>query len=385
MGPVVVGFVRVLSSFGLTCVLLVLLALLTWRGTLAQVDGGLLEAQRAYFHSFFLIERFGPVPIPLPGASLVLCVLAFNLFAGGIARLRKGWATAGVLVAHVGIGLLLVAAFVKAYYASEGRLTLFEGERSNAYRVPYRWELSIARALGGGAVRELLVPAEDLADAAGPRPLTLTADELPFDLELAGFLPSCRVLPRESAPPAAGPAVDGFVLVPEPRAAAAEHDVAGAYATAILADGSRRRGILWALAEAPWTVSVDGVDWTVDLRHERHPLPFTVALERFTRELHPRTRLESELASEVTLHEGSTARAARIAPNEPLRERGLVLYQSSWGPEDARAGDALFATLSVVRDPAERLPLVACVVVAGGLLLHFGRKLARYVRAEAGR
>ena len=68
--------------------------------------------------------------------------------------------------------------------------------------------------------------------------------------------------------------------------------------------------------------------------------------------------------------------------NEPLRDGGLVLYQASWGPSNARPGERLFSTLAVVRNPADHWPLAACLVIAAGLLFHFGRMLVGYVRVE---
>src|SRR5687768_4433625 len=98
MRPIFRFFVRLLGSFGLSITLLVLLALLTWLGTLEQVHSGLFEVQKKYFESFVLLHRVGPIPIPLPGANLVLCVLFVNLVVGGIIRLRRNAATAGILV-----------------------------------------------------------------------------------------------------------------------------------------------------------------------------------------------------------------------------------------------------------------------------------------------
>ena len=60
-----------LGSARLACALLVLLALLTWLGTLAQVELGLHAAQKRYFESFLLVHWLGPIPVPLPGANLV--------------------------------------------------------------------------------------------------------------------------------------------------------------------------------------------------------------------------------------------------------------------------------------------------------------------------
>ena len=103
------------SSLWLSCVLLVLLGLLTWLGTLYQVEHGLFAAQVKYFDSLFLIHQAGPVAIPLPGGTLVMGILFVNLVCGGIVRMRKTKATAGILVTHVGILMLIAAGFVTAF------------------------------------------------------------------------------------------------------------------------------------------------------------------------------------------------------------------------------------------------------------------------------
>ena len=95
---------RFLSSYGLSCVLFFLLFRLTLMGTLEQIHLGLFDVQKKYFESVFLIhELFGVLPIPLPGAYLVMSALAVNLFLGGIVRARKGPAHWGVLLGHIAV------------------------------------------------------------------------------------------------------------------------------------------------------------------------------------------------------------------------------------------------------------------------------------------
>jgi len=385
MRSIVKGIGQVLSSFGLSCVLLILLALLTWLGTLEQVHSGLFEVQKKYFESFFLVHHIGSVSIPLPGANLVMCVLGVNLLLGGIIRLRRSWDTAGVLVVHLGIVLLLVASFIKAYHSQEGHLTLYEGQRANVYESYYRWEVAVGHTLPGGRVQEFLVPQEDFAQARGPAPAVLESESLPFHLELSHFMPNCRPLPKGPMFDVAVPVIDGFFLQTQALQKEAEQNVAGAYAAVVGPGGTRTEGVLWGLESGPWTVDVAGESWTVDLRHERYPMPFTVALDVFTKEEHPRTNMPSKFSSDVTVTEDDVARPVKIEMNQPLRDEGLVLYQASWGPSNAAPGDPLFSTLSVVRNPADQLPLYACIVIAVGLLLHFSRKVLGYMQSEARR
>lgn len=371
------------GSLGLSCVLLVLLGVLTWLGTLAQVETGLYEVQQRYFESWFVVHRAGPVPVPLPGARLVLSLLAVNLVVGGMLRLRRDRAVLGVLVTHVGIAMLLVAAFVKSGFSDDGHVTLFEGQSSSSFQSYHRWEIAIASDAGEGRVRELLVPQEDFADARNERPVTLRSKVLPFDLVVHRFDPNARPVAGETHEGAV--VVDGMALEAIARAPQNERNAAGAVVELALHDGTRQRGLLWGIDLAPWVVEVGGRTWSIDLRRERYPMPFTLALEDFRMEEHPGIAMPRSFESDVSVEQGSATRPATISMNEPLREGGLVLYQASWGPQGARPGDRLFSTLAVVRNPVDMLPLWACVVIAVGLTLHFGRALVRYVRVETRR
>jgi len=373
---------RFFSSMGLSCVLLILLALLTWLGTLEQVHTGLFEVQKKYFESFFLVHQAGPFPIPLPGANLVLSLLFVNLFVGGILRLRRSWSMLGVLIGHVGILLLLLSGFVKLYYSEDGHVTLYENESANFFESYYRWEIAITRDIGNGEIQEFVVPQEDFLFAQGAQPVTLTSSEIPFDLEVRHAMANARVMPKGPMFDVAVPVHDGFYLQSEALLAVAEQNSAGVYVT-VVAGGSRQEGLLWARQRAPWTVAVGGADWAIDLRRERYPMPFSLTLDKFTKEDHPRMSMARAFESDVTVVEGGASRGVKISMNEPLRDGGLVLYQSSWGPSTARPGDPLYSSFSVVRNPADQYPLYACIIISVGLVLHFSRKLTKYIRKEA--
>jgi hypothetical protein len=376
-------FAAALSSLWLSCVLLILLALLTWLGTLEQTETGLYEVQRRYFDSLYLVHHVGPVPIPLPGATLVMGLLFVNLIVGGILRMRRTWATAGILVAHLGIAFLFVAAFVKAYYSQEGHLTLFEGQRSNTFESYHRWELAVLEKLEGGAVRETLAPEETLARAAGDGTVRLRSEALPFEIEARHFLANSSVFPKGPMVASPLPVVGGYALADLPRESENEANVAGLYVDVVEPGGARTPAILWGLAREPLTVEVAGRTFGLELRRERYLMPSTLAMDDFVKEDHPRMQMAKAFSSDVTVVEGGSSRPVKIEMNEPLRSGGLVLYQSSWGPSNARPGERLFSTLAVVRNPADQFPLYACIVIALGLVLHFSRKLVRHVRTEA--
>lgn len=383
-----------LGSYGLACLLLANLFLLTFFGTLDQVENGLFEAQSKYFESWFVVQQ-KPVPLILPGGLLCMGLLALNLLVGGMVRIQKSKRTLGVMVVHVGIALLLASGFVKLYHSEDGHLTLYEpvrdasgaivapGQQSDEFQSYFLWEVVVWDAGQEGPVDELLIPNEHLVDLVDGRARTFTSAVLPFDLELSGFLRNCRPLPKGPMWEAESPVVDGYALERMPDEVEAEKNLAGL--TLRLRERASDRShedLLWAFENHPVTFVSGGKTWAVSLRHTRFQMPFTIRLDDFRKEDHPGMTMARSFESDVTKFEEGGEQKVRIQMNEPLRHGGLVLFQSSWGPSTARPGDRLFSTFSVVRNPSDYWPLVACIVIGVGLLLAFVPKLVKYVRAQ---
>ncbi|MEM7203989.1 MAG: cytochrome c biogenesis protein ResB [Planctomycetota bacterium] len=390
--PSLAAVVRLLSSFGLTTIILLFLCLLTVVGTYAQETLGLHGAQKKYFDAWFVVQEvIGPVRVPLPGGQLLLAVLAINLVVGGILRLKRSKNTVGILIAHLGIVLLLAAGFVKYYDGSDGYLALYEGEQANYFESHYEWELAITRALPDGRLEERLVPYEDLLGARGDRRRTFTAADLPFDLELSGFQRNSMVRPKGPMFEVDVPVVDGFYLEPRPDAVEAEQNLAGVYATAVEPGGEQRHeALLWGFESspsssywAPFTFEIDGERWALDLRQKRFALPFSIQVDDFRAEFHPRTMIASTYESSITKYEGDVVQPQIIRMNEPLRHDDYVMYQSSYGPSNARPGQRMYTVFAVVRNPSDQWPKWACWVIFIGLAIHFVQKLGRHIRSEA--
>jgi hypothetical protein len=130
-------------------------------------------------------------------------------------------------------------------------------------------------------------------------------------------------------------------------------------------------------------VHIGSQDWTVELERRSWPLPFTVLLTKFTRELHPGTSIPKVFRSDIVKIEGDSRQPAEITMNEPFRHKGYTLYQASGGRSNGGPGDRSFSTFAVVRNPAEALPLYSCSIVGFGLLAHFTLKLFRYLRTQS--
>ncbi len=368
------GLFNLLASAILSVILLIALLLLVFMGTLEQTRIGLYEAQQRYFESMIVVPRlFGVVPIPLPGAYLLLFLVFINMIFGAIIRAPKRLTRPGLLIAHTGILLLVLFGVVSHHFSINGNMPLYVEESGSRIQSYYDWEVRITEAGGSGEGRQYIIPQEDFEDCGSSETGTFRHDSLPFDVMIGPYY-------RNSAPVAGAgpPAVDGIVLREEPPAQSAEMNVPGLFVH--LNGDPGLTGLLWGMERAPWIVRIKDQTYTLSLSRREWSLPFTLTLKAFHHKKHPGTETPSEFSSDVTVQEGGTLRNAVIRMNEPLRHRGYTFYQASWGPSNAQEGDPLYSVLAVTRNPAMKWPVYASILISCGLLLHYGQVLFRYLK-----
>lgn len=409
---------RALGSMRLAVWLLLLLGLLTWLGTLAQTDRSTHDVQREYFESWFVIAelplsiwgtplfadangRGFVLRIPLPGAYPLLLLLGLNLLIGGLLRLQWRWRNGGILVTHFGIAFLLVAGFVKLHWSYAGRMALYEhpGENPLAGRVYessrfssfHDFELAVLRDLGD-RIEERVVPEQMLWRARGDRSVTVRGDGLPFTVQIRHWIDDAVVRPRAPHAPTNMPTVDGAVLAERPPVRGvqpkSEQQLAGCHATVFGRNGERFEAILWGFprdpmdgARYPFTFTIDGARYGLDLRHVMYDLPFAIRLERFQKLDHPGTASPRDFRSFVTVLDGKAPLPAEIFMNNPLRKEGYVVFQSQYGP--TVGGPPYYSIFEIAYNPSDVWPAIACFVIAAGLLWHFGAKLRRFLKSSA--
>ena len=370
---------RVAASYGLCIALLFFLLVLTFIGTLEQVNHSLYEVQEKYFGSLFLVHELpGGIPVPMPGVYLITLLLFVNLTLGAIVRARKNWKKPGMIVAHSGILMLLLAGFVTFHFSTNGNLRLYEGE-TLAYFEDYNdWNLAVTEVGDGGVV--YLFPAESLQNATPTTPKALSGHNMPLELSVTRYLKNSR--PRQAMDGEAG-AVDGVVLADFPAATGTNTNIMGIELSANGEPGEDgQNGLLWAASRAPWTVSSADREYSLRFENERYELPFTITLDKFIRDLHPGTSMAANFESRISLTDTGIQRQIEVKMNQPLRHRGYTFYQASWGPENAAPGTRLYSTFAVVRNPADQWPKYACYVIGLGLTIHFLQSLMRYLRSE---
>jgi hypothetical protein len=131
------------------------------------------------------------------------------------------------------------------------------------------------------------------------------------------------------------------------------------------------------LQNHPVTVRAGGVPWTIDLRKRVYDLPYSLRLNKFTKEEHPGTLSPRKFASDVTMMDGAVQQPFHISMNEPMRHHGFMFSQNAWGPPDGQP--PFYSILEVSSNPTDQWPKWSCLVIFIGMLLHFVIKLVKYV------
>ena len=344
----------------LTCLCLVFLFLLTFFGTLYQVDHGLFAAQQTFYNSYFLmLYNF----LPFPGTQTVLGVLLFNLCGYLVNMLFKEKVKFGIVIIHVGLVMMLLGGAITHHFAQESQLTLAEGEASNVTAAYHDWELALIR--DDGEKKDVrAVDSDDLKDGQtvdfSVPGLRVTAEK---------YFVSCLVNMNGAPanPPQSRMNIADLRSVPlnkEP-----ERNIAGGI-FAVQSGKETQRFLLFGEGDvSTQPVDIGGQPYWLVLRHKRFQIPMTISLAEFKREMHPGTQLAKGFSSRVTMTADGTERDVTISMNKPLRHRGYTLYQSSFR-EDQQTG-AKSSTFSVVHNYGRLLPYISTGTIVFGMVWHF--------------
>lgn len=359
-----------LISPALTCWCLAFLIVLTFAGTVYQVEHGLHAAQERFYNSYFLL--LGGF-LPFPGTQTVLAVLTVNLLGYLVKMLLFDHLKPGIVLTHLGILMLLIGGAITHHYAEESQLTLQEGETSSVSAAYGDWEIAVWRTTGA----ERDVWAQD-ADALQPGD-RMTFPEPGVTIEVEAYHRNARAFRGGAEDPPLNAMgitrLDPARLEKEPG-----QNVAGGIFTVHAEGISPLRVLLYGEDTVRTPIRIGGDDYTLALRHKRHPLPLAVTLVDFHRELHAGTQMASSYSSRVRVAGEGGERDVTIAMNKPLRHRGYTLYQASYSElPDGRQS----STFAVARNYGRLIPYVATSVVVIGMIVHFVVMMVRPKRRAA--
>lgn len=351
--------IRFLSSLQITVACLSLFFILTFWGTVYQADHGLYESQVRFFNSFYF---FVFEVIPLPGLLLVLWVLFVNLIAATFTRFNFIKKNLGILVIHVGILSFFLAAFAVFYLTTEANVSFVEGEGKNVAESYQDWEVSVWQN-EEGSFRDVTA-----YEVTGAKPGTQFSFE-GFDLITQFYF-------KNSAPYSEHAEAFDFeftnvseikYLSPSPKEKEPEKNFPGAVFE-VRSSGETKKILLFGGEQVPTSLEVNGEKYFFQLRRKRLPLPFTIKLIDFRKEVHPGTEMARSFESTVEIDTVAGKREVIISMNEPLRYKNITMYQASYG-EDGLGREV--SVLATVKNSGRVLPYVSSFLTFFGLAIHF--------------
>jgi hypothetical protein len=392
---------RALGSMRITVALLAMGLVLVYAGTAAQMNEGIWTVVHKYFRSFFVLIPFAtliqpfmillkpngkvdlPGVLPFPGGFTIGAAMLVNMiFAYCFRYPNWTWKRSGVLLLHAGLIVMLSSEVISRYGASEGHMTIDEGA-SSSFVSDYR-----------SAELAVTIPCED--DPKFENMITVPAallkknkvirdNALPFEMEVVQFMVNSTKMrntnPDETNPATSGIGRDSDLIVTDaPEVSGTEGseiDYPSAYVTFKTKDQQTLGTYLLSTQlRNPQVITVDGKQYSVALQFKRTYLPYSLHLIEFKFDKHPGTKMASNYSSNVRLEdpEHHEKRDITIKMNDPLRHRGETFYQADFDHNTEKTTD-----LQVVHNPGRWLPYISCVMVAAGMLLHFGFALNRFL------
>jgi hypothetical protein len=371
---------KFLSSLRLTVTLLGFAMVLIFVGTVSQVTLGIHEVVALFFRSWIAWWDVMPgereFKIPLPGGSLLGCLLILNLLAAHSSRFKLRWNKAGMLLIHSGILLMLIGELFTGFLGKEAQMTVNEGQAMNYSTFPREVELAVIKVSGDGMETVQAIPQSRLKEgAAFPFPgFTLRIDR---HFENSEILEEKIV--NESFDPmrATAGAGIGFAVRSKPRETAMDRrDIAASFVS-VVPDGGAAPG-RWLLSNAlvgAQSFEAGGKSWKLAIRQARLYHPFSIKLLDFSHDRYLGTNVPKNFSSKIRLMNPTTGedREDLIYMNHPLRYQGLTFYQSGFANDDTTT------ILQVVKNPVWTLPYISCAMVSLGLLWVFSIHLRKAV------
>jgi ABC-type transport system involved in cytochrome c biogenesis permease subunit len=350
----------------------------------------------------------------------------------GILLLAGSWMVfkqrAGIVVIHLGVGLLMFGELLVSLKAVEERMFIREGETVSRASESRVLELAVIDRSPANYDEVVSIPSSLLRKGH-----ELQHEALPFDIELVEFMKNSKLHPTERlkqlrdqeitdandflalrlllSEEAEGPTYEG-----ENRATTGTGVNVVAEAARPLGAGSPKENEAAAYirikpkagqnpaAHPPQTLLVaqrfgdasmilgapmdlyepvvwNGKTYDIALRNRRNQKPFALTLEDIRKEDYIGTATPRDYSSYIVLNDPSRQvvdRKIRIWMNNPLRYAGQTIYQSGYHP--LPSGEA--TSLQLVTNTGWMIPYVACMIVIVGLMSHFLLSLSRFISRQ---
>ncbi|MDF3127899.1 cytochrome c biogenesis protein ResB [Kiritimatiellaeota bacterium B1221] len=359
-----------LASIRLTVACLFWLTVLTFWGTIYQVDHGIYQAQDRFFNSMFFLVGF----VPIPGGMLTMGLLFFNLLFSFFVHYQAGWRMPGLMLIHIGLMMMLLGGFFTKVTGIEANVSLFEGEGRNAAISLTEWEISYSDELHS-VQKYQAVDLDDLKRGREFSFMTMEEDTDPEEevrFEVLEVLDHARGLRPDPSVEASGlsPANSaGFVALEELEKLKNPESLEPGVRLKVSGVKGVEEIVLTPRDQRPLGLELDdGSGRFLMLRKKRYELPLFMELNDFSRSYYPGTETPSDYRSMITVHlSEDMQRHVVIKMNEPFRLNGWTFFQQSFAVTD----DSEMSVFAVTRNFGRLIPYWATGITSVGLAMHF--------------
>lgn len=382
--------VKFFTSLKLTVVLLTFSLLLTFFGTLAQVQDGLYEVQKEYFQSFFVIHEqpisqkedgnLVSVHFPLPGGYLIGTMLLINLIAGFIARFKFTVSKCGIYISHLGLILLLLGQLATEAYQEESNIRFEEGEKRN-YSQSYReFELAFTQPGSSSSKEKVTVIPEKFLYKSKSKNKSISSSLLPFEIKISNLFTNSTInqLAADKLRDDFQGAGKRFEAIGKSKVATMDEVNIPACELELI-DKSDQKSIAKFLVTPelfPQSFKIGETPYKIHLRFERFYKPFHLHLVDFRHDKFTGTQTPRNFSSLVQLENNDSKenRPVNIKMNSPLRYGNETYYQASFDKVNPR-----ITVLQCVSNPSSLLPYISCSLMSLGLTIQFLFHLTKFV------
>jgi hypothetical protein len=370
------------ASFYLSCVLFFLLFLLTVLGTLDQVNLGLYATQKKYFESLYLIYDGCGIPILLPGVYLVLIILFINTIVGTICRIKFKPSKYGIYIIHFSMILLFSGSFITFKFSDDGQMTLQEGHSSSRFVSYHEWEIAIIDINDTKTDKEFIFDIDFDKNLFGA---TITHPELPFSFKILDCERHAIVQPKGPMFSTDKTIVNGYFINPLPIEKENEKNTPAILLQVDVTIHSEASSSYIVSGETSkqnsLQLKLEDKKFVVCLRKKSWEVPFLITLDRVERDLYPGTMQAQAYRSFIRKTESGIEEKKEVYMNHPYRYMDFIFFQSGY-TEDPNS-NLKYSTFAVVRNPTDHVPLVACILISIGMIVHFLITLVKFLQKES--
>ena len=290
---------------------------------------------------------------------------------------------AGIVLLHGGIALMMFSELFTGLSAEEADMQILEGQTVSHAVDNRSLQLAIVDKSDDKQDAVTIVPGSFLKNAWESKSEIQHAS-LPFKIRVVDYLQNSNN--RLAQPGETSLATTGAgklrIAVPMPTGTGVGTqqvvDVPSAYVEILTKDAPVGTYLLSPVL-SPESIQIDGKPYEIEFRFKRIDKPYSIKLIDFRHDLYVGTNTPKNYSSEVQIVDeaNNVDRRAKIWMNNPLRYAGDTIYQASFDRENPNR-----TILQVVTNTGWMIPYISCMLVAIGMLAHFGLVFFRFAQRQ---